>query len=76
MYNTVTRSSNEYLKTYFDECSSIIDGEKEETDKNMILLIYFLENMIIVNGMKKKMMKMMKKMTKKMTKKKRKNLLI
>ena len=69
MYNTVTRSSNEYLKTYFDECSSIIDGEKEETDKNMILLIYFLENMIIVNGMKKKM-------TKKMTKKKRKNLLI
>ena len=76
MYNTVTRSSNEYLKTYFDESSSIIDGEKEETDKNMILLIYFLENMIIVNGMKKKMMKMMKKMTKKMTKKKRKNLLI
>ena len=72
MYNTATRSSNEYLKTYFDECSSIIDVEKEEKDKNMILLIYFLENMIIENGMKKKMIKMMKTMTKK----KRKNLLI
>lgn len=55
MYNAASRLCNKYLKTYFDKCKTIIKVEKG-IDKNMILLIYFLENMIRANSTKNQIM--------------------
>ena len=55
MYNAASRLCNKYLKTYFDKCKTIIEVEKG-IDKNMILLIYFLENMIRANSTKNQIM--------------------
>ena len=57
MYNAATRLYTELLRVYFDDYNSIIDSQKEEMGKNMILLIYLSENMIIVNVMKNHLMK-------------------
>ena len=66
MYNAASRLCNKYLKTYFDKCKTIIEVEKG-IDKNMILLIYFLENMIRANSTKNQIM--MKKKHQMITKK-------
>lgn len=66
MYNAASRLCNKYLKTYFDKCKTIIEVEKG-IDKNMILLIYFLENMIRANSTKNQIM--MKKKDQMITKK-------
>lgn len=66
MYNAALRLCNKYLKTYFDKCKTIIEVEKG-IDKNMILLIYFLENMIRANSTKNQIM--MKKKHQMITKK-------
>lgn len=66
MYNAASRLCNKYLKTYFDKCKTIIEVEKG-IDKNMILLIYFLENMIRANSTKNQTM--MKKKHQMITKK-------
>ena len=65
MYNAATRLYTEFLRVYFDDYNSIIDSQKEEMDKNMILLIYLSENMIIVNVMKNHLMKKKNQMIKK-----------
>lgn len=66
MYNAASRLCNKYLKTYFDKCKTIIEVEKG-IDKNMILLIYFLENMIRAYSTKNQIM--MKKKHQMITKK-------
>ena len=65
MYNAATRLYTELLRVYFDDYNSIIDSQKEEMDKNMIVLIYLSENMIIVNVMKNHLMKKKNQMIKK-----------
>ena len=56
MYNATARLCNNFLKICSHENNCITDAEKKGWIKNMILLIYFSKNLIIVNGMKNQMM--------------------
>lgn len=56
VHNAAARLCNNFIKIYSHENNCITDAEKKRWIKNMILLIYFSKNLIIVNGMKNQMM--------------------
>ena len=56
VYNATARLCNNFLKICSHENNCITNAEKKTWIKNMILLIYFSKNLIIVNGMKNQMM--------------------
>ena len=53
MYDNASEMYNIYLETYFDN-NMALSGNKKSWVTNMILLIYFLKDIIMKSGLKLK----------------------